>query len=172
MNIRAHRRFASPRARRAIARRGFDLAQIVGSGPNGRVVEADVLRFAPAAKVEVARATFTLRAQVNTSALNDLLDRHKTSPRDFIERAVFLAMKNHAPEANLVCEISASQSRRAVEYCPALPAGAHGAFALGAAVLSQWSLNFCGDAAHQNLLEMVFDEVIEIIEEPMLLLFG
>jgi len=171
-STRTSRRFASPRARRAMRQRGFDIAQIAGSGPNDRIVEADVLRFAPPANLEAARNVFTLRAQADASALQDLLNRHQTAPRDFLERAVAIAMKNHAPEANLVCEVGVSQSRRAVEYYPALPAGAHGAFGLGAGVLPQWSLCFCGDAAHQDVLETVFDAVVEIIEEPMLLLFG
>jgi pyruvate dehydrogenase E2 component (dihydrolipoamide acetyltransferase) len=37
---------ASPRARRAIRQRGIDAATLKGSGPNGRIVEADVLRAA------------------------------------------------------------------------------------------------------------------------------
>jgi pyruvate dehydrogenase E2 component (dihydrolipoamide acetyltransferase) len=37
---------ASPRARRAIRQRSLDAAGIVGTGPNGRIVEADVLRTA------------------------------------------------------------------------------------------------------------------------------
>jgi pyruvate dehydrogenase E2 component (dihydrolipoamide acetyltransferase) len=41
------RRPASPRARRAMRQRGIDPATVRGSGPGGRIVEADVLR-APA----------------------------------------------------------------------------------------------------------------------------
>ncbi len=37
---------ASPRARRAMRQRGIDAATIKGTGPNGRIVEADVLRAA------------------------------------------------------------------------------------------------------------------------------
>jgi len=37
--------FASPRARRVAAERGIDLSLISGSGPNGRIVEKDVLSF-------------------------------------------------------------------------------------------------------------------------------
>ena len=39
---RANRRFASPRARAASRAQGLDLAQITGSGPNGRVVLQDL----------------------------------------------------------------------------------------------------------------------------------
>ncbi len=37
--------FASPRARKLAAVRGIDLSRVVGSGPNGRIVEKDVLAF-------------------------------------------------------------------------------------------------------------------------------
>ena len=52
----ATRRFASPRARAAARAQGIDLAQIVGTGPNGRVVlqdlgTADTTRLAVAAPV-------------------------------------------------------------------------------------------------------------------------
>jgi len=40
--------FASPRARKTAHERGVDLSLIRGSGPNGRIVEADVLAFAEA----------------------------------------------------------------------------------------------------------------------------
>ena len=39
------RPFASPRARRAAREAGIDLAQLAGSGPDGRIVERDVLGF-------------------------------------------------------------------------------------------------------------------------------
>jgi pyruvate dehydrogenase E2 component (dihydrolipoamide acetyltransferase) len=42
-----HRVFASPLARRIAADKGIDLAQVQGSGPNGRIVEKDVLAFQP-----------------------------------------------------------------------------------------------------------------------------
>ncbi|NLG28125.1 MAG: 2-oxo acid dehydrogenase subunit E2, partial [Chloroflexi bacterium] len=38
--------FSSPRARKVAAERGVDLTQIKGSGPEGRIVEADVLAWA------------------------------------------------------------------------------------------------------------------------------
>jgi pyruvate dehydrogenase E2 component (dihydrolipoamide acetyltransferase) len=50
----AGRIFASPRARQAARERGIDLALLTGSGPNGRIVEQDVLDHA-AAQVEVTQ---------------------------------------------------------------------------------------------------------------------
>jgi pyruvate dehydrogenase E2 component (dihydrolipoamide acetyltransferase) len=41
--------FASPLARRIAAEKGLDLAQIIGSGPHGRIVKADVAGAKPAA---------------------------------------------------------------------------------------------------------------------------
>ena len=40
---------ASPLARRIAADKGIDLAQVDGSGPNGRIVQADVLAYSPKA---------------------------------------------------------------------------------------------------------------------------
>ena len=42
---------ASPLARRIAADKGIDLHQIRGSGPNGRIVQADVLAFRPQASI-------------------------------------------------------------------------------------------------------------------------
>ena len=46
--IRPHRHPASPRARKAAARLGIALETLTGSGPGGRIVEADVLNAPPA----------------------------------------------------------------------------------------------------------------------------
>lgn len=43
------RRFATPIARRIAAQRGIDLAQLVGTGPNGRIVRRDVEAYRSAA---------------------------------------------------------------------------------------------------------------------------
>ncbi len=42
--------FASPLARKLAAEKGYELADIPGSGPNGRVIKADVTAFVPKAK--------------------------------------------------------------------------------------------------------------------------
>jgi pyruvate dehydrogenase E2 component (dihydrolipoamide acetyltransferase) len=44
--------FASPLAKRIAAERGLDLSRIKGSGPNGRIVKADVEHAVPAAPVQ------------------------------------------------------------------------------------------------------------------------
>ena len=50
------RLFASPLARRIAAEKGIDLAGLKGSGPNGRIVKADVENAKPAAAPVVAQA--------------------------------------------------------------------------------------------------------------------
>jgi len=47
---------ASPLAKRIAADKGIDLAQIKGSGPNGRIVKDDVKSFTPAASAPAASA--------------------------------------------------------------------------------------------------------------------
>jgi pyruvate dehydrogenase E2 component (dihydrolipoamide acetyltransferase) len=44
----AERIFASPRARKAAREKGVDLTQVSGTGPNGRIVEQDVIEYASA----------------------------------------------------------------------------------------------------------------------------
>ncbi|HET6248848.1 MAG TPA: dihydrolipoamide acetyltransferase family protein [Tepidisphaeraceae bacterium] len=48
-NGHGNRVFASPLAKRIAADKGFDLAQISGTGPGGRVVQRDVMSFQPKA---------------------------------------------------------------------------------------------------------------------------
>ncbi|MFY9819841.1 MAG: dihydrolipoamide acetyltransferase family protein, partial [Thermoanaerobaculia bacterium] len=50
----AERIKASPIARRLAAEKGIDLATLIGSGPGGRIVEADVLAASPAAPREAS----------------------------------------------------------------------------------------------------------------------
>ncbi|APZ47636.1 pyruvate dehydrogenase [Polaribacter reichenbachii] len=54
--------FASPLAKKIAADKGFNLADITGSGENGRIIKKDVENFTPAAKVEASAATTTVIA--------------------------------------------------------------------------------------------------------------
>ncbi|MBN2021184.1 MAG: 2-oxo acid dehydrogenase subunit E2 [Pirellulales bacterium] len=55
--MRTHRRTPiSPRARRALRERGLDASSIRGTGPDGRIVEADVLRAAALPRPTAAQA--------------------------------------------------------------------------------------------------------------------
>jgi pyruvate dehydrogenase E2 component (dihydrolipoamide acetyltransferase) len=71
----AGRVFASPLARRIAADKGVDLGQLKGSGPGGRIVEADVMAYAanggakakaPAAAAPAAAAAPTFAAPVTS----------------------------------------------------------------------------------------------------------
>ncbi|HYE08299.1 MAG TPA: 2-oxo acid dehydrogenase subunit E2 [Planctomycetota bacterium] len=123
--MRSPGRAVSPRARRALARSGVDPASITGSGPNGRVVEADVLRAPSASALSpgrraVARRTaesfrtiphFYLRAEVDAEALialrRDLVASleptlgFKPTLTDLLLRAMALALADQ-PHADRV----------------------------------------------------------------------
>lgn len=122
---------ASPRARRAMQQRGIDAASVNGSGPNGRIVEADVLRClaatpsvpqgaissmrrAVAAKVAESFATvphFYLRSEVDATLLIQLREQNlaafektygvRPTLTDFLLRAMALALRD-CPQANRI----------------------------------------------------------------------
>jgi len=58
--------FASPRARAVAAEKGIDLSQVEGSGPNGRIVEGDILNF-KGSRTEPSKAKPSAKAQSTTS---------------------------------------------------------------------------------------------------------
>lgn len=62
---RTGRIFATPRARMAAENRGFDLCQIAPSGPDGLIVERDVLGFTPAAPQMCGAVPYLLSAQIS-----------------------------------------------------------------------------------------------------------
>jgi len=125
MEQRRGRVIASPRARRAMRERGIDPGAIHGTGPGGRIVEADVLR-ASAGSGDPRRALndtrqaltaisasphFWLRATADVTSLLSIqrqIDEEVrrvcgTAPRlaDLLLRAVALALAE-SPEANRV----------------------------------------------------------------------
>jgi pyruvate dehydrogenase E2 component (dihydrolipoamide acetyltransferase) len=67
----AGRIFASPRARKAAREKGVELALVQGTGPNGRIVEKDVLSFAatqPKATPMALRTAVAMGVDVSTVA--------------------------------------------------------------------------------------------------------
>jgi pyruvate dehydrogenase E2 component (dihydrolipoamide acetyltransferase) len=54
---------ASPLAKRLAAQQGIDLAQVTGSGPNGRIVKADIENFSGAPAVGTAAAPQTVSVE-------------------------------------------------------------------------------------------------------------
>ncbi|HEU5347807.1 MAG TPA: dihydrolipoamide acetyltransferase family protein, partial [Ktedonobacterales bacterium] len=103
-----HRRLGSPKAKRIAAAHGLDIAQIAGSGPNGVVLAADVLRVA-AAVPDVADVPAAAAADVApASALSRtarLMAEHTTrswttTPHFFLVREVdATAFKNWYAQA-------------------------------------------------------------------------
>ena len=82
----AHRVLSTPYARRIAGERGIALAVLTGTGPNGRVTGADVLRFvpptataptasAPAPSEAMLPSPAALAATVDLAAIRDLLDQ-------------------------------------------------------------------------------------------------
>ncbi len=106
---------ASPRARRAMRQQGVDPALVRGSGPNGRIVEADVRRAGPAQSLGkgevVASSCFTLRAMANLTTLSSLekqvaaqVEKLCGTPLklvDLVLRAAAMALASR-PDANRV----------------------------------------------------------------------
>ncbi len=85
--IRPHRHPASPRARKAAARLGIALETLTGSGPGGRIVEADVLN-APPALQQGNRRSSSPRARKTAAKLGIALDRiHGSGPNGRIIEA-------------------------------------------------------------------------------------
>jgi pyruvate dehydrogenase E2 component (dihydrolipoamide acetyltransferase) len=123
------KRNASPRARRAMRSFNIDPVRVNGSGPNGRIVEADVVAFSKNARGStstmrqmIAQRTtesatkiphFYLRATIDASALVDtrgqIIDRIQKSKNvritytDFLIRALALTLREF-PRANAVWE--------------------------------------------------------------------
>ncbi len=112
------RAIASPRARRAMRERGVDPAAVRGSGPGGRIVEADVLRAAASARHgastrphDGAGPQFHLRATADVTSLVLVQRQIAAEVRrlcgtplrlgDLLLRAAALALADF-PEANRV----------------------------------------------------------------------
>lgn len=66
------RRAASPYAKRLARERGIDLVQIAGSGPNGRIVAADVIGVVPPLSTSAAGAAYQASAIATTIALSKI----------------------------------------------------------------------------------------------------
>jgi pyruvate dehydrogenase E2 component (dihydrolipoamide acetyltransferase) len=129
MNELSTKRFASPRARRAMRSFGIDASRVTGTGPNGRIVEADVLALSKKSgggtstmRQAIAQRTsesaakiphFYLRATADVTALVDtrqqIVERIEKTANvritytDFLLRAIALALRER-PRANSIWE--------------------------------------------------------------------
>ena len=85
---------ASPLARSVARQRGVDIAQLIGTGPQGRIVEADVLAFAassvPAAAPSTALQTGLPQAQATPAAPQQ---RTQTTPSPLTAPTELSAMR-------------------------------------------------------------------------------
>lgn len=94
---RPHRHPSSPRARKAAARLGISLDSLTGSGPGGRIVEADVLNGPPAFQQGSRRAS-SPRARKTAAKLGIALDRiHGSGPNGRIVEADVIQAAASAP---------------------------------------------------------------------------
>lgn len=101
---REKRQPSSPRARRAMARAGLSPQRVTGTGPNGRIVEADVLR-ATLAPVESGISRQPLGGMRKTIARR-LVEAKQTVPHFYLRRTI---------AADTLVEFH--QARRAVHPC-------------------------------------------------------
>jgi len=128
MEYRRNRVIASPRARRALRSRGVDAASIRGTGPGGRIVEADVVR-ASAGSGDPRRASygvpsFWLDATADVTSLLSVKGQIDEEVRracgvpirlaDLLLRAMALALAD-CPEANRVWRSEAAVAIEAAD---------------------------------------------------------
>jgi pyruvate dehydrogenase E2 component (dihydrolipoamide acetyltransferase) len=129
MNEAKAKQIASPRARRAMQSLGIDPSRVTGSGPNGRIVEADVVAASKNASIRtstmrqmIAQRTsesaatiphFYLRATIDATALVDTREQIveriqkiknvRVTYTDFLLRALALTLREF-PSANRIWE--------------------------------------------------------------------
>ena len=87
---------ASPIARRLARERGIDLALLAGSGPNGRIVEQDVLNYEPPAEPEPEPVVVPEPTVV--------LELEESEPEPAVETEPELELEEPAAEFDLVLE--------------------------------------------------------------------
>jgi len=92
--------FASPLARKTAAESGVDLATIQGTGPNSRVVNADVLDFLHSAPVEAPAAA----AGSSQAAVGNVTDRPVTVTEQDVANALY-RRKQEVPHYYLNSEV-------------------------------------------------------------------
>jgi len=81
------RLFASPLARRIAVQRNIDLSLVKGSGPNGRIIKADVESFKAHAVDTVAKATVENRQSAHPAAI-DTTNNFEEIPHSGMRRVI------------------------------------------------------------------------------------
>ncbi|MBV9119284.1 MAG: 2-oxo acid dehydrogenase subunit E2, partial [Chloroflexi bacterium] len=84
------RLFATPRARLRARERNIELGAIRGSGPNGRIVEADVLAIAPRSQAAAVAAPAPLQGEQLSRLRRITAERMAASHRDVARVTLFL----------------------------------------------------------------------------------
>jgi len=108
--------FASPLAKKIASDKGFNLADITGSGENGRIIKKDVENFTPAAKTEAAPAV----ANVATASLENSEEVKNSQMRKAIAKSLGNS-KFSAPDFSLNIEVdmdNAMASRKIINAIP------------------------------------------------------
>ncbi|MHC9088101.1 pyruvate dehydrogenase complex dihydrolipoamide acetyltransferase [Tenacibaculum sp. IMCC1] len=124
-NNKGGRIFASPLAKKIAKDKGINLADIKGSGENGRIIKKDVENYTPTAKVEapVATSTATTPSAVTnfTTAAGESVEEVKNSQ---MRKAIAKALTNSkfsAPHFYLNIEVdmdNAIESRKIINQMP------------------------------------------------------
>ena len=107
--------FASPLAKKIASDKGFNLADISGSGENGRIIKKDVENYSPVAKVEAAPS-----ANVSTSAVENSEEVKNSQMRKAIAKSLGNS-KFSAPDFSLNIEVdmdNAMSSRKTINAIP------------------------------------------------------
>jgi pyruvate dehydrogenase E2 component (dihydrolipoamide acetyltransferase) len=92
---------ASPLARRVAKERGLDIAQISGTGPQGRIIEADVLAFVPS---EVSRPPALAERQALQTPMASLPPTELSAMRKVIARRM-VESKTTIPHFYITTEV-------------------------------------------------------------------
>ncbi|AUC22293.1 pyruvate dehydrogenase [Polaribacter sejongensis] len=108
--------FASPLAKKIASDKGINLADVSGSGENGRIIKKDVENYTPAAKVEAAPAT----ASVAAAGVENSEEVKNSQMRKAIAKSLGNS-KFSAPDFSLNIEVdmdNAMASRKIINAIP------------------------------------------------------
>lgn len=182
---RASRVIASPRARRAMRQKGIDPSSVRGSGPNGRIVEADVVRAAASGGSAGTGSSFSLKATANVATLVSLqrqvaeqVEKLCGTPLklgDLVLRAMALALATQ-PEANRVLAGGSASVSVGLESLGRARATIADANTLGLLDLVRQRANAAaGSGAKLALLDLseaVVDECVPVVQAPSSAVLG
>lgn len=122
MNNSGGRIFASPLAKKIAADKGINLANVAGSGENGRIIKKDVENYTPAAQTTEAAAPLAATAVVsfNTEGEEKSEEIKNSQMRKAIAKSLG-SSKFSAPDFSLNIEVnmdSAMNSRKTINSIP------------------------------------------------------